>query len=134
MAKKILVIDDDADILDAIKLILEFEGYTVEPVLQKHGDLMRLVTADPPQLILMDVLLSGNDGRQLTRRLKSDTVTKSIPVILISAHPNVRRSSLESGADEFLAKPFDMDKLLDLVSRFMGNRDSGSFTRAIPHA
>lgn len=118
--KTILVIDDDPYILDAIMFTLEDEGYTV--VTSQHGkDAEKLMKKNGtlPDLVIMDVLLSGKDGRVICRKLKNSPVTGHIPVIMISAKPDTDKSIHEAGADEFLAKPFEIDDLLSLVSKHL---------------
>lgn len=117
MGKRILVVDDDEGILEALKVMLEIEGYNVETS-QTADRLRRLDDANPPQLILLDVLLSGEDGRELCKVLKRDNRTKDIPVIMISAHPTARSGALASGAEDFISKPFEMDQMLEKVAQY----------------
>lgn len=115
----ILVIDDNADILDALSLLLSENGYHV--ITSEKGDYaenLKNHEGDLPDLIIMDVLLSGKDGRQITRILKNDDHTKHIPIILISAHPSAEKSIHECGADAFLAKPFDIEELLNMIRSY----------------
>src|SRR5271157_4587158 len=115
--KKILIVDDERDILECLTMILEEEGYSV--VSTVNGEyLEKLPMDDLPDLILLDMLLSGKDGRELVKYLKTQKETRRIPVIMISAHPTATASALEAGADLFLAKPFDFSHLLDSVEKF----------------
>jgi DNA-binding response OmpR family regulator len=116
--KKILVIDDDESILDAISLILEDAGYTVATSL-KGEQTYKEVERFQPDLILLDVLMSGNDGRTICRKLKTDKQTKGIPVLMISAHPSAINSIKSCGADDFLAKPFTSEELLTNILKFL---------------
>lgn len=112
----ILVVDDDPDILDAVQFVLEDAGYQVSTS-QKGENAESLVRADAlPQLLILDVLLSGKDGRDICKKLKSNHHTKHLPVIMISAHPDAQRTVLQAGADDFLAKPFDIAQLLAKVA------------------
>jgi len=114
--KKILVVDDEQSILAFLRDLLEEEGYSV--VATGDGEyLERLQIYDLPDLILLDILLSGKDGRELVRSLKAQKETEKIPVIMISAHPTARESALAAGADLFLAKPFDLTNLLDKIEQ-----------------
>lgn len=117
-AKKILVVDDERDILECLTIVLEEEGYSVVPAADGEY-LEKLPIGDLPDLILLDVLLSGKDGRELVKYLKTQKETRRIPVIMISAHPTARASALESGADLFIAKPFDLQNLLDIIDNFI---------------
>jgi DNA-binding response OmpR family regulator len=118
--KKITVVDDDPDILDAFQMTLEDEGYEVTAT--DKGDYIENLPAtneNLPDLIILDVLLSGKDGRTICQRLKSQQGTRHIPIIMISAHPNAKQSVRDVGADNFLAKPFDVDELLTLVAKYL---------------
>ena len=106
--KKILVVDDDPDILDFLQLILEEEGYTAVTI-DKAEYMEKLHEGGLPDLILLDVLLSGKDGREIVKHLKNEEETKRIPVIMFSAHPGAEETSRQAGAEDFLAKPFEVD-------------------------
>jgi CheY-like chemotaxis protein len=116
----ILVVDDDPGILDALRVLFESEGYRVQTC--EKGDYvgaLRDATGALPDVIVLDVLLSGKDGRTICRTLKSQDVTRHIPVVMISAHPGAEQSVKEVGADAFLAKPFAIDDLLDTVAALL---------------
>src|SRR3989440_9602577 len=113
--KKIFVVDDEPDILEFLQELLEQEGYTVA-ITDKAEYVERLHNDGLPDLILLDVLLSGKDGREIVKHLKSQEETKHIPVIMFSAHPNAEKAAQAAGADDFIAKPFEMDELLAKVA------------------
>lgn len=113
MSKKILVVDDDESIVEVIQLLLESEGYQVESSLS--GDCIPNFPGGTPDLILLDVLISGKDGREICKRLKSDPETDHIPVIMLSAHADADRLMHGSGADDFIEKPFDIDDFIAVV-------------------
>jgi CheY-like chemotaxis protein len=115
--KKILVVDDDVGVLEMVQLALEGEGYRVQTSL--NGACFQQMHSDLPDLILLDILLSGEDGRELCRQLKDDEKTRHIPVILFSAHFSGRDTTPLSGADAFLPKPFHLVELRDLVKRYL---------------
>jgi DNA-binding response OmpR family regulator len=118
-AKKILVVDDDLDILDALQILLEFAGYDVKTTEKgEYAENLRDTNGGLPDLIILDVLLSGKDGRLICQKLKSQQDTKHIPIIMISAHPNAKQSVAAVGADDFMAKPFDVDELLAMVVKY----------------
>ena len=116
--KKILMVDDEPDILEFLQVILEEEGYMVVTAV-KSDYLENLHNGGLPHLILLDMLLSGKDGREIVRHLKSQEETKHIPVIMFSAHPSAEETARNAGADDFLAKPFDIDVLLAKITRFL---------------
>ncbi len=113
--KKLLIVDDEPDILEFLQVILEEEGYEV--LTSTKGEyLEQLHNGGLPQLILLDVLLSGKDGREIVRYLKSQDETKHIPVIMFSAHPSAEETARAAGAEDFIAKPFDIDYLLAKIA------------------
>ena len=116
--KKVLVIDDDPDILEAVQMVLSSDGYESEGT-TKGEETFEYVQNHKPDLIILDVLLSGNDGRNICKALKQDKSTQHIPVIMISAHPTARESTKECGADSFISKPFSVSGLLAEVGKFI---------------
>ena len=118
MKKKIMVIDDDESILEVMHIVLEGEGYDVETSLNVQP--LQKLNSQRPDLILLDVLLSGEDGIELCRRLKSQERTRDIPIILLSAHSSASRTARDCGADAFLDKPFDIDVLVEMVKEHVG--------------
>ena len=117
LPKRILVVDDDPDILEFLEVILEEEGYAV--VTSDKGEyLHQLHNGGLPHLILVDVLLSGKDGREIVKYLKSQQETKHIPIIMFSAHPSAEETARQAGANDFLAKPFNIDDLLAKIVRY----------------
>ena len=117
--KKVLVVDDDPDILDALQLLLEFAGYEVKTTEKgEYAENLRDMNGGLPNVIILDVLLSGKDGRLICQKLKSQEETKHIPIIMISAHPNAKQSVTAVGADAFVAKPFDMEELLAIIAKY----------------
>lgn len=114
--RKILIVDDDPDILEAIKIIVESEGYNAE-VTTRAREAIRIVQDFKPDLIILDVLLSGDDGRVICKSLKTDERTKDIPIIMISAHPSAKKSVKESGANSFVPKPFSIEELVYEVQK-----------------
>lgn len=116
--KKLLVVDDEQDILEFLKVILEEEGYTV--VTSDKDDYLEGLDNDiPPDLILLDMLLSGKDGREIVKYLKLNEKTKHIPVIMFSAHPGAQEVTRQAGADDFVAKPFEIDQLLNKIAQHL---------------
>jgi len=118
--KKILVLDDNDDILSLLLMILEMEGYQTKGI-STGGELMRSVKEFNPELILLDVLLGDSDGRVLCHELKSNPSTESIPVIMISAsHAAFSLSEDHYKPDDFISKPFDVDDLISRIKRVIG--------------
>jgi len=115
--KRILAVDDNQDILDVLRYILEDSGYEVDTLSNGH-DLFHQIEKHHPDLILLDIMLGDMDGRVLCKNVKETAKTHDIPVILVSASHNVGDSMKQNGApDDFIAKPFDMNVLLDSIER-----------------
>jgi DNA-binding response OmpR family regulator len=114
--KKILVVDDEPDILEFLQDLLEGEGYTVS-ITDKAEYVEKLETGGLPDLILIDILLSGKDGRKIVKHLKSQEATRHVPVIMFSAHPSAEETVKVAGADDFVAKPFELDEVLAKIAK-----------------
>ena len=115
--KKIMIADDDPGIVDAVEMLLEFEGYTVSSTVD--GATVLDMKDELPDLLLLDIWMSGEDGRDICKQLKKEALTKNIPVIMISASRDIKESALAAGADDFLAKPFEMDELLKKIEELV---------------
>ena len=113
--KCILVADDEPDIIEILQTMLEDAGYKVETTL-RGDEVEQLAEEVQPDLIILDILILGKDGRDLAKSLKSHEKTRHIPILMISAHPYAEKGIQEVGDADFLAKPFDMDDLLTRVS------------------
>jgi DNA-binding response OmpR family regulator len=121
-SKKIMVADDDPGIVDAICIMLEFEGYEVSSTV--NGATVMDMRTGYPDLLVLDIWMSGQDGREICRQLKKGTKTHNIPVLMISASKDIRQSALDAGADDFLAKPFEMNDLLHKVDELLHLRQN----------
>jgi DNA-binding response OmpR family regulator len=113
---KILIVDDDPDISMMLKLMLEFKGYSVNTTdrpEETHSILQKNTSTD---LVIMDMLLSGVNGTDICTQLKQSDVTRHIPVMMISAHPNAKEICMQAGADDFISKPFDMQDILSKIN------------------
>jgi len=113
MKKKILVVDDDFDMVEEIRSLLVKAGYSV--ITAASGDeCLKKAADDIPDLILLDVILSGAGGISVCSRLKEDDKTKDIPVIMVTGllGESIQKKGHKSGADYVLSKPFDPADLL----------------------
>ena len=112
---RIYVIDDDMDLLKVVKTLLVKRGFNVYTFSdwEVANDMMKI---HEPQLILLDVFLSGIDGLDVCQKLKASPFTKHIPILLFSAFPRIAESAIHDyGADDFLAKPFEVGDLIKKV-------------------
>ena len=120
--KNILVVEDNHAILDVITLILQSEAYKVTG-LNKSADMMSHIDSVKPDLIILDIMLPDADGRELLKQLRSEENTKDIPVLMISARytaENVEHGPFKPNG--FLAKPFDIDELLDRIEGILAGK------------
>jgi DNA-binding response OmpR family regulator len=120
MPKRILVADDDPGIGDMLREMLEEAGYDVE--IQADGHALQQMAEPFPDLLFLDIRLSGTDGQSICHSLKSQEATHALPIILLSAHKDTRQIARDAGADDYLAKPFEMDDLLALVAKYLSNK------------
>jgi DNA-binding response OmpR family regulator len=118
MAKQIMIVDDDRNILEFMHLALAFEGYDVR-VSTTGRDLQEAESEELPDLILLDVKLAEEDGRVICKQLKTNEQTKDVPIIMLSAHVSERKVRQECPIDDFLAKPFELGTLLDKVEKHL---------------
>lgn len=116
MSERIFIVDDDPDIVQFVRINLELEGYIVD----SSGDApaaLAAITKNPPDLVIVDIMMPGMDGLTLLKRLRSHPTTVNALVIVLTARslPTDRIAGLEIGADDYIAKPFDLGELLARV-------------------
>jgi DNA-binding response OmpR family regulator len=115
--KTVLVVDDEPALRAAVRAILDDEGYTVLEA--QHGPAMlELLARERADLVLLDVMMPGGDGRDAYRELRSRADLPDVPVVMMSAA--VRPDGLDPSIATFLRKPFDLDQLLALVTGLIG--------------
>lgn len=115
--KEIIIVDDDEGIRDIFKLVLERAGYKV--TLYADGEKLMNDDFNLPHLFMLDGHLGKGDGFELCRFLKSREHTREIPVIIISARPDIKVVSAEAGADGFIEKPFSLKMLTGLLEKYL---------------
>lgn len=120
MNKKIFIFDDNTDILDLCTLILEDAGYDIKTSATSNN-IVDQVSAYMPDLIFMDNWLPDVGGIGATQAIKADPDLKHIPVIYFSANNDVKALAETAGADTYLPKPFDIQELENVVSRYLNN-------------
>ena len=120
MGSKILIVEDDIDILESLEALLSAEGYNTLSTL-KGEETYKLIKSHKPDLLIVDLLLSGRDGAQITSDLRNNPSTKNLPIIIISAHPTAKEKAVNAGANDFIAKPFDTDQFLEVIERNLKN-------------
>lgn len=116
--KKVLIMDDDADLCMLMETMVKFmkvpcmrntNPITLEEVLDSYK----------PNVLVMDMLMSGRDGRDICKLIKSNPAYNNMKVMMVSAHPEAEKTCLEAGADSFLSKPFEMDEFTERVAEML---------------
>ena len=118
--KKILVVDDEADLVETLRFPLEMEGFNV--LVSYNGeDALHQARKENPDLILLDLMLPRLDGYKVCRLLKFDERYKHIPILMLTAKTQEKDKLLgkETGADEYITKPFDIDELMKKVKAYL---------------
>jgi DNA-binding response OmpR family regulator len=120
--KKILVVDDDDDVLETIQLILEIGGYKISP-LNNAKLLFDSINDFKPDLILLDIVLGKIDGKVICSQLKSHSETKDIPLLMMSGLYSLNElEGLQCTPDDFMTKPFKMDVLLEKIEKLLNKK------------
>jgi CheY-like chemotaxis protein len=117
----VLLVDDNRDNRDIYRTILEFAGHVVVEAVN-GAEALPLARDGHPDVIVMDVTMPVMGGLEATKRLKSDSATSGIPILMLSAHafvPDIR-SAMEAGADSYLTKPCEPRTMLAAVERLIG--------------
>lgn len=117
MTERVLVADDDPDILAVVKVNFELEGFEVDTAVDGE-DAIQKATTVPPDAIVLDIMMPRMDGLTALHRLRAQASTANIPIILLTARglPEDRVRGLELGADDYITKPFDINELVARVS------------------
>jgi len=122
-AKKILIVDDEADLVETIRFPLEKEGYTV--LVSYNGeDALNQARKENPDLIVLDVMLPKLDGYKVCRLLKFDERYKHIPILILTAKTQEKDKiiGMEIGADEYITKPFDIGALMEEIRSYLSEK------------
>ena len=118
--KKILVVDDEVDLVETVRFPLEMEGFDV--LVSYNGeDALNQARKENPDLIILDLMLPKLDGYKVCRLLKFDERYKHIPILMLTAKIQEKDKTLgmETGADEYITKPFEMDYLMEKVKAYL---------------
>lgn len=113
---KVLIADDDPDIIESLAMMLEDENCVVEGVCGKET--IEKVNNWLPHLLFLDLWMPGMNGREICERLKGQALTRHIPIIMFSANRDAETIAAEVNADGLLAKPFEMEDVLALVRKY----------------
>jgi DNA-binding response OmpR family regulator len=116
--KRILIVDDSEHIVALLSEVLINYGFEVQSALSKK-ELVLILLAAQPDLILLDVRLSGDDGRKICRDLKANSSYKNIPIILLSGSHELLESFEDYNADAVVEKPFDMEAIIEKITALL---------------
>lgn len=116
-SRTILILDDDRDILEVTKLILEMKGYEVS-TRESVENVIELVKETHPDIILVDLMIPEIGGKKMIRNLKENKETEGIPALVFSANAEIESIAKSIGADGYLKKPFDIDKLEKTIASY----------------
>jgi CheY-like chemotaxis protein len=113
---RILIVDDEVDNRELLRIVLKWEGFVTRTA-EGGEEALRSAAAEPPDLFLVDLMMPGIDGYQLTAMLKQNPTTKNIPVIMLSAMNDsaTRARAISTGAEAYLSKPIDRSELCEQV-------------------
>jgi len=125
MRRKILIVEDNADQLDLVRLVLEKEGFAIGTAANGTDALIKTRSISP-DLIILDLMLPGLNGFDICETLRKDPLTASVPIIMLTGLRSEfgRLAGLESGANEFLTKPFKVEELVSKVDKLLRGRIS----------
>ncbi len=118
--KKILIVDDEVDLVETVRFPLEMEGFDV--LVSYNGeDALNQARKESPDLIILDLMLPKLDGYKVCRLLKFDERYKHIPILMLTAKTQEKDKTLgmETGANEYITKPFEMDYLMEKVKTYL---------------
>ena len=123
-AKRILIVDDTQDNLSLLEAILMEEGYEVD--VANNGKLaLAKIEASPPDLVLLDAMMPGMSGYEVTRRIRENKKLPFIPILMITAYVEADLpQGLELGANDFIRKPIDFDELMARIKAFLRLKDT----------
>ncbi len=124
MDKKILIIDDEKDLIEVLSFRLQSYGYQVISATDGESGLKK-VKSEQPNLIILDLMMPNMDGYEVARRLKADALSSSIPVIVLTAAvtPDLSNKISRLNVSGYLIKPFEPEALLEAIKKFIPSGD-----------
>ncbi len=128
---KVLVVDDEDNIIELIRLGLRYEGFQVE-VASDGEQGITMAQRINPDLVILDVMMPGIDGLEVCRRLRANPTTQDVPILMLTAKDEVgdRILGLQTGADDYLTKPFDFYELLERIKAILRRQSRAKSVQA----
>lgn len=115
--------EDDPDIGSMLKMMLEYTGYSVT-LLSHVGRIQQILSSRAIDIIILDMLIGNANGTDVCKNIRTNPVSASIPVLMVSAVPEARNLCLNAGASEFIDKPFEMSELLETISSLVEKKET----------
>ena len=125
--KKILIVDDEQDIVESLKFVLEIANYTCYCAYNGE-DGLKMAKEIVPDLIILDVMMPKINGFKISRLLKFDNKYKDIPILMLTARSQIEDKMIgeETGVNEYITKPFDLDDVVSKVDKYLGTSNASS--------
>ncbi|MDP9042490.1 MAG: response regulator [Bacteroidota bacterium] len=130
MSGRVMIFDDDADLLELCSFVLRSKNYFVKGI-NKCNNIVHDVREFSPNVILMDNWIPDSGGVKATRLLKNDLILRYIPVVLFSANEKVRDLAAEAGAEFYLPKPFNIDDLEAVITKAIARHRSAGISKVL---
>lgn len=126
MSKRVLIAEDEPNIVESLTFLLERAGFAVS-VEHDGKKALDAALSEPPNVLILDVMLPSMDGYEILRQLRSDTRCQNLPVVMLTAkgQREDRETALETGADMFITKPFSNAEIVAAVETLTGKRPAG---------
>jgi DNA-binding response OmpR family regulator len=119
MTKRLLILDDDKDILEVMCEIFKDEGYEVKTI-ENADNILNDIANYRPDIILLDYILNGINGGEICHQIKTNEATSTIPIIIVTAYSKVINSLGDYGCDSSVSKPFEITELVQQVNELFG--------------
>ena len=118
MGSPIFILDDDEANRQVLELVFEEKGWEVVAIAQTE-ELYQRLEGETPAVLLLDVWILGVNSSEIIKQLKMHQATQHVPIVMISAGPDLREQAARAGADDYVEKPFDIDQLIEKVHQFL---------------
>lgn len=126
--KKIWIVEDDEGISEVTSLILQEKGYQASSIFSEE-ELFQMLEESEPDLILLDIFLYNANGADIAKKLKSNDETKNIPIVMMSADTQIVAKVQESGADDYIKKPFELSDLVRVIEKNIKDKNGNEINK-----
>lgn len=126
--KNIWIVEDDEGISEVTSLILQEKGYQASSIFSEE-ELFQMLEESEPDLILLDIFLYNANGADIAKKLKSNDETKNIPIVMMSADTQIVAKVQESGADDYIKKPFELSDLVRVIEKNIKDKNGNEINK-----